>query len=69
MKAYVATGEKVQLVCSYDKSASKALKSVAKKIDSMGNEDEWLMLNGINVSYDDDGYYGIVASVSVSKYF
>jgi hypothetical protein len=68
MKAYVATGEYAQLVCAYDKNPAKALKAVAKKIDNLQRDDEWLMLSGINVNYDDEGYYGITATVSSTKH-
>lgn len=68
MKAYVATGEYAQVICAYDKSPAKALKAVAKKIDKMEREDEWLMLSSINVNYDDDGYYGITAIVTTTNF-
>ena len=67
MKAYVATGEYAQVICAYDKSPAKALKAVAKKIDKMEREDEWLMLSSINVNYDDEGYYGITAIVTTTS--
>ena len=68
MKAYVATGEYAQVICAYDKSPAKALKAVAKKIDKMEREDEWLMLSSVNVNYDDDGYYGITAIVTTTNF-
>lgn len=67
MKAYVATGEYAQVICAYDKSPAKALKAVAKKIDKMEREDEWLMLSSVNVNYDDEGYYGITAIVTTTS--
>lgn len=66
MKAYVATAEYAQLVCAFDKNPSKALKKIAKLIDEMQKGDEWLMLTGVNVGYDDDGFYNITATVSAS---
>ena len=67
MKAYVATGEYAQLICAYDKNPAKALKAIAKKVDSMIHEDEWVMLSGVNVGYDDEGFYNITATVSTTK--
>lgn len=69
MKAYVATGEYAQLVCGYDKNPAKAIKIVAKKIDKMQREDEWLMLSGININYDDEGYYGVTAIVTTTNLY
>lgn len=66
MKAYIATGEYAQLVCAFDKNPAKALKKVAKQIDQMGKSDDWLMLTGINVGYDDEGFYNITATVSTA---
>ncbi|MFY9304805.1 MAG: hypothetical protein WAO31_04835 [Rhodoluna sp.] len=63
-KAYIATSEKAQLVVAFDKNPSKAMKSVAKKIDQMSHGDEWLMLTSINVGYDEEGFYHITATVS-----
>jgi len=63
-KAYVATAEYAQLICAYDKNASKALKKIAKKINSMQRQDEWLMLTGVNVGYDEEGFYNVTATVS-----
>jgi hypothetical protein len=63
-KAYLATGEYSQLICAYDKNASKALKKIAKKINSMQRQDEWLMLTGVNVGYDEEGFYNVTATVS-----
>ena len=67
-KAYVATGEYAQMVCAYDKNPAKALKAVAKKVEKMAGNDEWLMLSGINVGYDDEGFYNITATVSSTKH-
>ena len=69
MKAYVASGEHAQVICAYDKVPAKALKAVAKKIDKMEREDEWLMLSSINVNYDDEGYYGITAIVTTTNLY
>lgn len=69
MKAYIATGENVQLICAYDKIPAKALKAVAKKIDKMQRGDEWSMLSGININYDDEGYYGVTAVVTTTSRF
>jgi hypothetical protein len=65
-KAYIAFGERATLVCAYDKSAPKALKKVAKKVAEMQQEDDWAMLTGINVAYDDDSYYHVTATVSTT---
>lgn len=67
MKAYIASAEHAQVVCAYDKIPAKALKAVAKKIDKMQREDEWMMLSSINVNYDDEGYYGITAIVTTTN--
>jgi sorbitol-specific phosphotransferase system component IIA len=63
-KAYVATAENAQLVIAFNKEAPKALEMVAKKIAKMQKQDEWLMLTGVNVGYDDEGYYHVTATVS-----
>lgn len=68
MKAYVATGEYAQLVCAYDKNPAKVLKAIARKVEKMLVNDEWLMLSGVNVSYDDEGFYNITATVSSTKH-
>lgn len=68
MKAYVATGEYAQLVCAYDKNPAKALKAISKKVEKMLINDEWLMLSGINVGYDDEGFYNISATVTTTKH-
>lgn len=68
MKAYVATGEYAQLVCAYDKNPAKALKAVARKVEKMLINDEWLMLSGVNVGYDDEGFYNISATVTTTKH-
>ena len=69
MKAYIAKSEHAQVICAYDKIPAKALKAVAKKIDKMEREDEWLMLSSINVNYDDEGYYGITAIVTTTNLY
>ena len=66
MKAYIAYGEKAILVIAYDQNPSKAMRKVAKKIERMSASDEWLNLTGLNVSYDDEGYYHIIATVSTT---
>lgn len=66
MKAYVAHGEYAELVCSFDKSPAKALKSVAKKINEMNKLNDSLMLTGVNISYDDEGIYYVTATVSTA---
>lgn len=68
MKAYVATGEYAQLVCAYDKNPAKALRAISKKVEKMLINDEWLMLSGINVGYDDEGFYNISATVTTTKH-
>lgn len=67
MKAYIATGEYAQLVCAWDKNPARALKAIAKKVEKMTREDEWAMLTGINVYYDDQGLYNITATVSTTS--
>lgn len=68
MKAYVATGEYAQLVCAYDKNPAKALKAVARKVEKMLINDEWLMLSGVNIGYDDEGFYNVSATVTTTKH-
>lgn len=68
MKAYVATGEYSQLVCAFDKDASKALKRIAKQFNTMLKNDEHLMLTGINVGYDEEGFYHLTATVSTTDF-
>ena len=62
--AYLAYAERAQLVCAYDKNPAKALKKAAKLIDDMCETNENVMLTGVNVQFDDDGYYNITATVS-----
>ena len=66
MKAYVATGEHAELICGFDKNPAKALKIVAKKIGEMKKDNEWLMLTGVNINYDDEGIYYVTATVSTA---
>jgi len=66
MKAYVAFGERANLVIAFDKNPSKAMRKVAKKIEKMSLKDEYLMLTGDNVGYDDEGFYHITATVSTA---
>ena len=68
MKAYVATGEHAQLICAYDKNPAKALKAIAKKVEKMMAEDEWIMLSGVNIGYDDEGFYNISATVTTTNH-
>jgi hypothetical protein len=68
MKAYVATGEHARLICAYDKNPAKALKSIAKKVEKMMAEDEWIMLSGVNIGYDDEGFYNISATVTTTNH-
>ena len=63
-KAYLASGEYAQLVCAYDKNPAKALKKVSKFINGMQKGDSDIMLSGVNVSYDEEGFYHITATVS-----
>jgi hypothetical protein len=65
-KAYVAHGERAILVVGYDKKPAKAMKRVANLITEMQQEDEWLMLLGLNTSYDEDGYYHVTATLSTT---
>lgn len=64
MKAYVATSEYAQLVCAFDKSPAKALKKIAKKYEEIASDSEWTMLTGVNVGYDDEGFYHVTATIS-----
>jgi hypothetical protein len=63
-KAYIATAERAQILVAFHKNPSKAMKMIAKKINQMQSEDEWLMLSSLNVGYDDEGFYHITATVS-----
>lgn len=67
-KAYIATGERAMMVIAYDKDAPTAMKKVAKKITKMQQDDEWLMLIGLNTAYDDEGYYHVTATVSTTGF-
>lgn len=67
-KAYVATGEYAQLICAYDKNPAKALRAISKKVEKMMLRDEWIMLSGVNVGYDDEGFYNITATVSSTNH-
>lgn len=66
MKAYVAAGEKAQIICAYDKDAAKALKKIANLYKELSSIDEWTMLNSVNVYYDDEGFYNVSATVSTT---
>lgn len=63
-KAYLATGEYSQLICAYDKDPAKALKKVAKFLGTVIKYEEDTMLTGVNVGYDDEGFYSITATIS-----
>lgn len=65
-KAYLATGEYAELICSSDKNPAKALKRVAKLIDRIVCCNENTMLTSVNVGYDEDGYYNITATISTT---
>lgn len=66
MKAYVASGERAEIICAYDKNPAKALKKIAKLYEELAPFDEWLMLNSVNVYYDDEGFYNVSATVSTT---
>lgn len=68
MKAYVATGEYAQLICAFDKNPAKALKKIAKKYDELASGDEWTMLTGVNIGYDDEGFYHVTATISTAAF-
>ena len=63
-KAYLATGEYSQLICAYDKDPAKALKKVARLLETFKKYEEDIMLIGVNVGYDDEGFYNITATIS-----
>ena len=63
-KAYLATGEYSQLICAYDKDPVKALKKVARLLKTFKEYEEDIMLIGVNVGYDDEGFYNITATIS-----
>ena len=65
-KAYVAHGERAFLVCAFDKRAPKAMKKVANLITELQQNDDWLMLIGLNTAYDDDGFYTVTATLSTT---
>ena len=62
-KAYLATGEYSQLICAYDKDPAKALKKTAKLLSAVMKYED-TMLTGVNVGYDDEGFYSITATIS-----
>lgn len=66
-KAYVAYSEQATLIIAFDKNPAKAMKKAAKKVAEMQQNDEWLMLSGVNVGYDDEGYYHITATVTTTR--
>lgn len=55
--AYIASGEKATLLCSYGTTPSKALKKMANIIDMYANEVESSIVQGINLYYEDDIVY------------
>lgn len=65
-KAYVASAEKAQIICAFDKDASKALHAIASLYDEIQSGDEWTMLNSVNIGYDDEGFYHVTATVSTT---
>ena len=65
-QAYVAHGENAFLICAYDKKPAKAMKKIANLITELQQVNEWIMLIGINVAYDDEGYYNITATISTA---
>jgi hypothetical protein len=65
-KAYLATGEYSQLICAYDKDPAKALKKTAKLLSAVMKYEEDTMLTGVNVAYDDEGFYSITATISTT---
>ena len=65
-KAYLATGEYSQLICAYDKDPAKALKKVAKFLTKVRKYEEDTMLTGVNIGYDDEGFYNITATISTT---
>lgn len=68
MKAYVATGEYAQLLCAYNKNPAKALKAIARKVEKMTVDNDSLMLSGVNICYDDEGFYNVSATVTTTKH-
>lgn len=65
MKAYVATGEYAQLICVSDRNPAKALKKIAKKYEEL-EDGGWTMLTGVNIGYDDEGFYNVTATISTT---
>ena len=66
-KAYIATGELATVICAFDKNPAKALKKIARLVDSMTKQDDWTMLSSINVGYD-EGVYQLTATVTTSDF-
>lgn len=66
-KAYIASGEKALILCSYDKRAGKALRNIGKLVDEVMLVDQNMIVQGINVFLDDDGYYNINATLSTTS--
>jgi hypothetical protein len=62
-KAYIATGELATVICAFDENPAKALKKIARLIDSMTKQDDWAMLSSINVGYN-DGTYELTATIT-----
>lgn len=66
-KAYVAFGESVDMICAYDRNPAKALRKVAKLVETLSHSNEGMMLSGVNVYYDDDCIYNVSAFVSQAR--
>jgi len=62
--AYVATNEITTLLCAYGVSPGKALREIGKLIDKAIDIDEFVMVTGMNVSYDEDGIFCANATIS-----
>lgn len=62
--AYVAHGEDPLVLCAYGETPGKAMKKMAKLVDSyVKNNDENLVL-GMNSHYDDDGTFCMNVTIS-----
>lgn len=66
-KSWVASGEDALLVCAYGPTPGKALKKIGKLIDSMLEQNNTLLLQGVNVTYDDDDVVIVNATVTTWK--
>ena len=52
--SWIATGEQAFLLCAYAPTPGKALKKIGKLIDSLLAESDDVVVQGINLTYDDE---------------